>query len=105
MLLMCAARIAFRKDNINLTLNFHFIIIIFFFCQAAFMFSSHILPPGVSRVYYRYEREAAAPAGESAVLRLSKDAMQGFRETCNNKKCHPRRAIPHEESLSGFRPE
>lgn len=37
MLLMCAVRIAFIEDNINLTLNFH--LIFFFFSPFFFVFS------------------------------------------------------------------
>lgn len=69
-LLMCAVRIAFIEDNINLTLNFHLIfgartwgLSRHWLHQS--MFSGHILPPSVVLRYYRL----AAPVGEAAALR------------------------------------
>lgn len=65
LLLMCAVRIAFIEDNINLTSNFH---LIFWSGGGAHMglsrhrlrrcmFLSHILPPSVSVEYYSGEDE------------------------------------------------
>lgn len=75
MLLMCAPRVAFREENINLTLHFHLI-----FLEPRTwaktrrrvrlrMFLGHILPPSVRAKYYGPIPAQAAPVGEYAEYR------------------------------------